>query len=298
MWQAKIVAWSVSEGGKDIITWELVYPRFIHGEILTHRVLSRNAASSRAVPIAKFIEMVKNTPAMPIHWGRNKSGMQAEEELVGDDLEEVKTTWKECADLVANFVELLSEKGLHKQVANRPLEPFQWMKTVITGTEWENFYWLRNHVDSQPEFNYLTQLMLEELGKRSFVPLKEGEWHMPYYGAGYWDSESEDSLEDALSISMSCCAQVSYRTLNDTLERAERVVSRLNLDGESDEPVHASPSEHQATPMPRTHKICFEDWRSWPKGITGFNREVEEYFSGNLFGWIQNRQLIKNHTKW
>lgn len=292
MWQAKLLGWSIAEGsGQEILTWELVYPRFIHGEVMTHRVLSRNAASSRAVPISKFIEMVRNTPAMPIHWGKNKSGMQADEELSGADLQAVKDIWIECAKSAANFAESMSDLGLHKQAANRVLEPFQWMKTVVTGTEWENFEWLRDHDDAQPEFSHLVKLMKEEKSRRSPVLLKSGEWHMPYYRDGWWTPDMSDSLEVALKISMSCCAQVSYRTLDDSLERADRVVSRLNLGGDSDEPVHASPSEHQATPMePQSF--------GWEVGVTGYHKTTERFFSGNLFGWIQNRQLIKNHTKW
>lgn len=307
MWQAKIIAWSRSEvTGKEIITWELVYPRFIHSEVMTHRVLSRNAASSRAIPIQKVIDLVRENPAMPIHWGKNQPGMQSKWELEHPNIEYVKQGWLDVAEMACRAAEDMMAMGLHKQVTNRILEPFQWMKVVVTGTEWENFYWLRHHEDAQPEFKHLCELMLEEKEKFSgVVDLQPGEWHTPYYGAGYWIEGLDDSLEDALAISMSCCAQVSYRTLDDSLEKAKRVVDRLNLTGKDGNPVHSSPSEHQATPMKgvvdrgeydkMVNVSNYSD--TWEEGITSFHKEIG-LMSGNLAGWIQYRQLIPNNTKW
>lgn len=303
MWQAKIIAWSRSAvTGKDIITWELIYPRFIHSEVMTHRVLSRNAASSRAIPIQKVIDLVRENPAMPVHWGKNQAGMQAKEELNTNSQELAKVIWEEASLSAVGHASHLYEIDVHKQIVNRILEPFQWMKTVVTGTEWENFYWLRNHEDAQPEFKHLCELMLE--AKEQFngmAVLQSGEWHTPYYGAGYWIEGLDDSLEDALAISMSCCAQVSYRTLDDSLEKAKRVVERLNLDGKDGNPVHSSPSEHQATPMEVMNvyyrKNVPQDVNTWEEGITAYHKELG-FMSGNLAGWIQYRQLIPNNTKW
>lgn len=308
MWQAKIIAWSKSAiTGKDILTWELVYPRFLHGELMTHRVLSRNAASSRAIPVQKVIDMVREKPAMPVHWGKNQTGMQAKEELDLISKHWVRSAWNVAADNACGIAEFMSKEGAHKQIVNRILEPFQWMKTVVTGTEWDNFYWLRHHEDAQPEFKYLCELMLEAKEQYNGVAtLQPGEWHTPYYGAGYWIQGLNDPLEDALAISMSCCAQVSYRTLDDSLEKAYRVVERLNLDGKDGNPVHSSPSEHQATPIEECYFINtfgevnkndprFPD--TWEDGITAYHKELG-FMSGNLSGFIQYRQLIPNHTKW
>ncbi|MCK9530413.1 MAG: FAD-dependent thymidylate synthase [Gammaproteobacteria bacterium] len=304
MWQAKIIAWSRSEvTGKDIITWELTYPRFIHSEVMTHRVLSRNAASSRAIPIQKVIDLVRSSPAMPVHWGKNQAGMQAKEELDVHAKHYVMDEWRRACFHAVDVADSMNQAGAHKQIVNRILEPFQWMKTVITGTEWENFYWLRNHEDAQPEFKYLCELMLE--AKEQFngmAVLQPGEWHTPYYGAGYWIEGLDDSLEDALAISMSCCAQVSYRLLDDSLEKAKRVVERLNLDGADGNPVHSSPSEHQATPMksPWGDLYGINNYMNvltWEDGITAQHKDLG-LMSGNFAGWIQNRQLIPNNTKW
>jgi thymidylate synthase ThyX len=81
MISAKVIAHSKSEAGKEIISLQLRYPKFIHGEFLTHRVFSRNSSSSRAIPFEKFLKDIEEDMAMPVHWGKNQPGMQAKEEL-------------------------------------------------------------------------------------------------------------------------------------------------------------------------------------------------------------------------
>ena len=288
---AKVIAHSTSAvNGKEIVTMELEYPRFIHGEFMTHRMFSRNAASSRAIPVSKMIEQVRTSPAVPCHWGKNQAGMQAKEELTGSALDSAKFYWKDAAVDAALSAEYLSEDGVHKQIVNRILEPFQTMKTVVTATEWENFYWLRNHEDAQPEIKRLAEVMLEAVSKSKAIPLSTGQWHVPYYRDGYWCESFTDDLEDALAISASCCAQVSYRLLDDSIEKARMVYKRLV----ESSPVHASPFEHQASPMETSN------WRidegPWEEGVTHMDRDGT-LCSGNLKGFIQYRQLIPNNVK-
>lgn len=281
---ARVVAHSVTEFGKQIITFELEYPRFIHGEFMTHRQFSRNAMSSRAVPIEKMMEQVRNNPAMPIHWGKNQAGMQAKEELKGEDLRNAMTQWKQAALYAAGQSEILNTCGAHKQIVNRILEPFQVMKTVMTTTEIDNFFYLRCHEDAQPEIKELADCM--KLAMEKSVPelLKNREWHTPYVQHKrkitedglfeYLEYSSNDTVlseEDALKVSASCCAQVSFRLCDDSVDKAKRIYERLV----ESKPVHASPFEHQARPM---------------------SSRFKDTWSGNFQGWIQHRQLIKNHV--
>jgi len=299
--KATIVADSYSAvNGKRITTFELEYPRWIHGEILTHRLFSRNAMSSRAVPIEKMIEQVRTNPAKPMHWGKNQAGMQAKEELFEVDRNEVKYEWASAAKNAAVSAESMSENGLHKQVVNRILEPFQLMKTVLTSTEFDNFFWLRKHADAQPEIKELAERMYEQLewNKLFTVELDSGDWHTPYYEGGYWLKESETPLEDALAISSSCCAQVSYRLLDDSIEKARKVYQRLV----ESTPVHASPFEHQAAPIDfvlnPTSESQWEmniDKMHFVKGVTHADKDGN-LWSGNLKGWIQYRQLIDGNV--
>ena len=294
---AKIIADSYSAiNGKRITTFELVYPRFIHSELMTHRLFSRNAMSSRAVPIEKMIGQVLDNPAKPSHWGLNQPGMQAKVELSGRNKEYVQNLWNNAADAVADIAEEMSECQAHKQIVNRILEPFQLMKTVLTSTEFDNFFWLRKHEDAQPEIKELAERMYEQLewNKLLTVELDSGDWHTPYYEVGYWLKESETPLEDALAISSSCCAQVSYRLLDDSIEKARKVYQRLV----ESTPVHASPFEHCASPMRfdiMTASNLFKLGGRWEKGVTHADREGN-FWSGNFKSWIQYRQLIDGNV--
>lgn len=295
---AKILAYSIAPNGQKIVSWELEYPRFIHGELMTHRVFSRNAASSRAIPVSAMIQAVLDNPAMPIHWGKNQPGMQAKEELGTFRKKAAKKMWKLAAKAACKLAAAMNKIGLHKQASNRILEPFQTMKTVMTATCMDNFFWLRNHEDAQPEIKVLARLMWEALEAATPVHLQPGEWHTPYYQDGYWkpykDCDHDGHgvpLEDALAISSSCCAQVSYRRLDDTLEKAQMIFKRLV----ESEPVHASPFEHQATPM-KWSKLCKDTMQQgWEEGVTHMDRGFN-FWSGNFIGWVQHRQLIPNNV--
>lgn len=313
MISAKVIAHSKSSvTGKEIITFEIIYPRFILAELNTHRALSKNSASSRAIPVAKVIEAVRNNPATPVHWGKNQPGMSAREELKGWEKEDVRNLWLDAAYAAADIAEKMTEIGAHKQVANRILEPFQWMKTVITGTEWDNFFHLRRHPDADPNINALAEVLWQALQESEPVILHPGWWHTPYFQDGYWTPFHMDEdtcpyepadLEEALAISSSCCAQTSFRTSDPSLEKAEKIFQRLV----ESKPVHASPFEHQATPMKAT-----KEWDSdhpwvngtneetrvtWQEGVTHLDRKGQ-LWSGNFCGFIQHRQLIPDNACW
>lgn len=283
---------------KRIITFELEYPRFIHAELMTHRMFSRNAASSRAIPVVTMHEHIKNNPALPVHWGVNQPGMQAKEELVGVDLEYAKQLWHKAKDDALFNASQLAAVGVHKQIANRGTEAYQMMKTVVTSTEWENWYELRDHEDAQPEIRELAQCMLIAQQASSPMPLKMGEWHVPYVtrarcrfdaSVQYFVNDKEVSIEDARIISASCCAQVSYRKSDDGIEKARMIFDKLI----NSRPQHASPIEHQATPMHRRAALFDTYFKHWEPGITHMSN-IGLYGSGNFYGWIQFRQLLNS----
>lgn len=310
---AKLVAYSVSPQGKNIATFELTYHRYIHGEFMTHRLFSRNAMSSRAVPVAKMLDAIRQAPAMPIHWGKNQPGMQAKEEC--DELIENcfsyfnrEDWWQSAKDEMIEYAEGFASAGYHKQIVNRLVEPFQMMKTVMTATELDNFFWLRLDEDAQPEIFELARCMRECLEKSEPELLYPGQWHTPYVmhyqmkdqtlGYGLEENGNEPkiiSLEEALAISSSCCAQVSYRNLDNTYDKAMAIYGRL-LSGAK---VHASPFEHQVTPMlfdtAIKHSLMSDDPSQWQEGITHVDRKGQ-FWSGNFCGFIQHRQLLDNHN--
>lgn len=289
--KATVIADSLNPNFTRITTLELEYPRFIHSEFMTHRVFSRNSASSRAIPVAKVIEQVRNNPAMPVHWGKNQAGMQAKEELDSNKILNAELHWRGAATEAADYAEYMSNKiGLHKQVVNRILEPFQLMKVVVTSTEWNNFFWLRDHPDAQPEIKVLAQQMKAAIDASTPVKLKYGMWHLPYVhntvsdtSQQYFDEAgNEIDIDQAIKISCSSCAQVSYRKLDTSLEKAELIYQKLV----ESEPVHASAFEHVAQCAGR--------------GSVGWTHEDAGYtmWSGNFRGWVQYRQLIPNNAKY
>ena len=309
------------ESNKEIVTFELVYPRMIHAELMTHRMFSRNSASSRAIPIAKVVEMVRDNPAYPSHWGKNQPGMQAREELTGFEREAVEQLWFEAAFAAADFSEAMAALGAHKQVANRGTEPYQWMKVVLTYTEGENWFWLRDHTDADPTIHELARKMWEALEASTPFVIYPGEWHVPYVnrmrlGSGlkyltevYIEEDVYETqfltVEEALAVSSSCCAQVSYRTLDLSLSKAQMIYGRL-VDSE---PVHASPFEHQASPMKYTTGLSktyallnkpaeelTQDDTEWEDGVTHLDRD-DNFWSGNFCGYVQHRQLIPNNVR-
>lgn len=306
----RLIAHSVffqgDKSGNEIATFELVYPRFIHSELMTHRLFSRNAASSRAIPVRKIIEQVRSNPAMPVHWGKNQPGMQAHNELMGQDRIEAKRLWLKAAENAATVAEQLDAFGAHKQIVNRILEPFQFMKTVVTATELANWFWLRDHEDAQPEIREVARCMSNVLLESMPEVLKPGEWHTPYVShmnddmgnlTYYVDHDGETvtlDLQDALRVSSSCCAQVSFRLLDGSLEKAKRIFEMLV----TSEPVHASPFEHQATPM-ATNGIDLTDIEAFDIHNMATHIDTDgNVWSGNFKGWLQHRQAIPRNAKW
>lgn len=329
---AKVIAHSKSSvTGKEIATFELEFPRVILAEWNTHNALSKNASSSRAIPVPTMLKQIRENPAFLARFGAANKGMQDNGEHKEPVTFEFGTyhetgsaeeMWYKAGLIAADMAEAFHNAGYAKQVCNRLIEPWQMMKVVMTATELNNFFWLRNHDAADPTIAALARVIKEAYEASWPTVLNPGEWHVPYYNSGYWKpyttSEVEPytevdvfghSLEHALVISASCCAQVSYRKLDDTIEKARGVVARLNLQGEEpDQPVHASPLEHQGTPikfadcrecmtayLEGKHDLA-EDGSYWPEGVTHVDRDGQ-FGSGNLKGWIQRRQLVRNHVK-
>lgn len=326
---ARVVADSISPTGQRIVTIEAEYPRFILAEVNTHKALEKNSASSRAIPIKTMIEQIQSNMAVPLYWGKTKSGMQADGEI--DSIPTGKKYWNEAFVKARNTALGLSDIGLHKQTANRLLEPFQMMKTVMTGTDWDNFFNLRIHPDAQPEFCMLAYKIYKAIEESEPMPLKAGEWHLPYINTcrgvvaedgESWDINSEViystgnlsdgtlsnplTLEEAQRISASCCAQTSYRKSDDSLEKADKVFEMLV----GADVLHASPFGHLATPVQRTvvnRDNCFHlvdtdlsvnsrvYTETWEEGITHMLRDGT-LCSGNLKGWISYRHKMPNNT--
>ena len=287
--------------GKKIFTLVCEYPRSIHSQLLTHAVFSKNSSSTRAIPIAKAIAQMNAKPAQFI-FTHKQSGMQGEVIDTSSELFAIAQTAHTVGMRQAmSLSTYMDEIGVHKQNAGRYLEPFQDIRIVLTSTEWENWDWLRMDGAAQGEIQDLANAMYQAREEADVMHLSEGEWHVPFVIresnlAGVLEYFTPDengklmqlSPDEAVNVSMSACAQTSYRKLNTTLEKSEDILPKLF----SGKKIHASPSEHQATPIPIIEKLA--DLSLLPKGVT----HVDRYgcpWSGNFQHWIQNRQLIKGH---
>ena len=302
---AKVICDSICKHSKiRITTLELEYPRFIHSEFMTHRVFSRNASSSRAIPIAKMIQAVINNPAMPIHWGKNQPGMQANEEH--NALVSVPTdtggcmdaspmnAWLIARDMAVQIAQAFEQAGYHKQIVNRILEPFTHIRVIVTATNFANFFALRDHEDAQPEIRELAVAMKKAIEESTPQLLGIGEWHLPYLDAeditNIYEHLKENSITRhdpaqhqiwmmACAVSAARCARVSYLThdgerptLQKDLELYRHLVNA--------NPPHMSPCEHQATPD------IHDKHEGWHR------LDLQANFSG----WVQFRHLIHGES--
>ena len=296
---------SVSTSDERLTTFVVEYPRLVLAELNTHRMLSRNSASSRAIP---FDKMTTQLTARPVRFGEANPGMQDKGEeynqpVFYEDADEYfspEDYWEIAKNSAQKMARGYYRAGFAKQVYNRLTEPFQMIKTVISGTEWANFFWLRYHESADPTFAELARCMYEALMASTPQQLMPGEWHLPYVtsrrnGNGkleYWlDSETQLCEDDALKVSAARCAAVSYRNTDYGLEKCRQVHDKLV----GDDRKHGSAMEHQAKAMTGLNAggeiTLVTNPKTWEPGITHMDSEFN-LWSGNFKGWIQYRKLI------
>lgn len=276
MIEAKIVADSINPIGDRITTFICTYPRFIHSEVMTHRMFSRNAASSRAIPVNKMIERIIAEPARPVYWGKNQKGMQANEEI--ENINAAIEVWDGAMRLAVNQAKKLLDLGVHKQIANRLLEPFAHMTTLITATDYGNFFNLRAHPDAQPEFQKLAFLTLETYKNNTPNTLAVGEWHLPF--ADKYITEWL-TLDQKLKITTARAARVSYLNFEGDIdhEKDYQLHDQLKSSG------HWSPFEHAAQSTDTSvYYGNFKGWRQYRKTFSPNIENKAEFVADVLLG--------------
>lgn len=269
---ATVIQDSISPDLKRLVSLEVCFPRFILAEVNTHRALSRNYRSSRAVPVTTLIEEVRTSPFVPLSFAKNKSGMQGGEPLDGVLARQAESAWRDAAQAAVDHAEFLADLGVHKQLANRVIEPFLYVHGVISATEWENFFNLRCHPDAQPEFQELAYAIKDAMDKSDPVERghlttlrnHEADWHLPYVT----EMERRNySLAKLLRMSAARCAWVSYKPFDQSdatdMQKVTRTFAKL-----VGTPMHASPMEHVAAPysvlLPGYDRPSnFNRWTQW-----------------------------------
>ena len=263
-YSAKVLADHLGPSGKRIVTYEVTFPRIVLAEFNTHRVFSRNSASSRAIPVEKMLARIEADPFIPTYWGKNQKGMQADAELTPEEQDKARFAWLAAKGRAVDWAKTLLDLGVHKQITNRLLEPFLWHTVIVTATEYDNFFALRTHRDAQPEIREIAVMMERLYCEHEPVEVPEGFWHLPLV-------EDRDTLaaegftaEEIRQVSVGRCARVSYLTHDGKRNpRADiELCRRLQESG------HMSPFEHVAQAL----------------------RDPDE--SGNFVGWDQYRKMI------
>jgi thymidylate synthase ThyX len=285
---AKVIADSISREDIRLPSLELYYPRMIHAEFMTHRKFSRNASSSRAMPVKTLLKVSMEDMYVP-RFRYNKPGMQPGAYLTPQDQADAEMIWMEtaatCGVGVGKLAKIgVDEMGVHKQWANRPLEWFGWITVLVSATEFMNFFALRQDVDdegfpkAQDEIKYLADRMQDALDKSKPRLLLPGEWHLPYVR----DEEKENELvrtdgdwHGLVKMSAARCARTSYLNHDKSSPTREQDLGLYDRLAGS-KPIHASPMEHQAT----------------PDQIGALGGWENEDLHGNFTGWVQGRKLI------
>jgi len=299
----KILLDSISGERHRLTTFELVFPRIVLAEFNTHRLFSRNSASSRAIPVEKMIKMVETDPYIPTHWGKNQKGMQADQEVDASIAAQAEDSWIESAKIAVKQAKKLLDLGIHKQITNRLLEPFMWHTVICTATEYDNFIHLRANKDAHPEIQKTASEMNRLLSKSTPSILLNGQWHLPLVFTSekggdhkilfHEDREFAQSVDKnfgeraenvLIKISAARCARVSYMTHDGKRDPQEdlNMYEKLRNSG------HMSPLEHPARVM-----TDFEYHKKYTQNGSHLVRR-ETHFCGNFQGWIQLRKEIPN----
>lgn len=256
MYKAEILLDSLSSDDIRLTTFEVSFPRFILAEFNTHRMLSRNFASNRAIPVKKIITNILNDPMIPC-FGGNNPGMQSTTELTSLQQEKAKELWLSALENNISIVKKLSAEypNVHKQWANRLLEPFSWVTGIVSATDWANFFALRDHPDAQPEFQIIAKLMHKQY--KISIPIKQN-FHIPMVST---EERQSFGFELCRQISVGRCCRVSYlnhkgeRDFNEDIALHNRLINQR--------PLHASPFEHQATAELGYNNIYWGNFKGW-----------------------------------
>ena len=272
MYSTRILKDSLAPCGKRLTTWELTYPRFVHAELMTHRLFSRNSASSRAIPIEKLIERVEKDPAMPVFWGKNQKGMQAEVEMSPEEKRRAQEQWLLARDLAVQQCRHLASLGVHKQLANRVIEPWMFITVILSATEFANWFHLRNHKMAQPEIAWVARDMWVKYNENVPTLLGPTEWHLPLFDETHEFGLIGYNTAKAKKISVGRCARVSYLTHEGVrdFDKDVELHDRLCAGPATGDPGHWSPFEHVARPLETPERV------------------------GNFIGWFQYRKEFEH----
>lgn len=255
-YSVKIIKDSQTPDGDRITTFELEYPRIIHSELLTHRNAVKNSSSSRAIPSFRMRDWVSSNMYVPFYWGSKRKGMQAGKPVKYEKI--ARLVWIVAAYSVLGLSWCLDKLKVHKQLANRILEPFSYIKIIFTTTQPDNLFHLRCDAAAQPEIQKIVRMMARAYRDNVPEQIAYNEWHLPYINA---DELLKYPIQDLLKFSAARCARVSYQTFDGKPANPSDDLNTFNklICG----PIpHSTPTEHQAMKPSMSYKSsnCHKTW--------------------------------------
>jgi thymidylate synthase ThyX len=262
--KSELIAYSQSAvDGTKLATFKIEVPLAAFIDIATHRIFSKNASSSRAIPTKKWRQRTLDDIAIPTILTKFSKGMSANEPLDEEVAKVVKSHWIEAAEFCASKHKDLEDLGVSKQDANVLLYQFSHLQVIISSTFWDNFFNLRCDNAAKPDVRILAEMMKDALTSTTPTVLKHGDWHLPLVTE---EEKLKVNTKDLIKVSVARCARVSYiipetglvSTIDKDIELHNRLISSN----------HGSPLEHIATPFAEPNIFC-----------------------GNYLGWLQYRKL-------
>lgn len=259
MYKSQIIADSICDGNR-LTTFEITFPMIVRDELLTHRALSRNFSSLRAIPAKKIIQQALDNPYIP-EFRLAQKGMQGGAYLEEEDQRKAENCVLRALYKAVEEANELIELGAHKQYINRLLFPYLWCTGVVSATNWGGFFRLRCSEEADPAISNIASMMYKQYVDAKPVEFDrcDNSWHTPYV-------DSSVDLPLAVVMSVARCARVSYLNHGEgsSLGEDQGLFDRLSSSG------HWSPFEHVAFP-------CIGR-------------------SGNFYGWEQYRKSFKDEN--
>lgn len=318
---AKVIEDSISPDGVRLTTIEGKFRRFVLAEANTHRVISKNSASSRAIPFEKQVAKIREDLAYPEVWATEQKGMQGGPPLDETYEEMARLVWEDAADEAIAYAKRLRDLfhvddeinggepvKVHKSIVNRLLEPFMWHTVVFTATAWENFFSQRCHEDAQPEIRVFAEMAQQAMDESKPKRLVEGEWHLPYIDSEDYEAARHlvglgESMYPILAkVSAARCARVSYlthdgrRDIREDLDLYAKLTDRQKDAIKAHSPIHWSPLEHVATPWPSNRQD--PGTAPWFVPLDGDKKMIRPQVGhlpkvGNLLAWRSLRTEVE-----
>jgi len=298
-YRAEVLADSIASNVR-LITLLVTFPRFILAEFNTHRMFSRNSASSRAIPVEKRIAQVWRTPFVPESFSVNKRGMQADANLGGWKAACARWLWLFASRVCCVIAWLMCKLDVHKQHANRVIELWAWHTVIVTATEWDNFFGQRKHKAAQPEMQITAKCMFDAIEDSDPVTLEPGEWHLPFIEYCVYDRDGDPDnnperalpIEQQLQISVARCAAVSYerqavvKPIGEYAARHDQLVSSA----------HWSPLEHQARVATEDELRKYALYVYTDHGDADVGGFIPAYVGNFRAPWLQGRKTFSNEA--